>query len=313
MEDYIQEDEELDPDGTIAFQVYFAITKSNIQRESQSELRRLEDIYADEFDEIDIHNHLLAQSQRVRNGVGSESVLNLAYKATEKFETHPGALNHLAIIILERIEEGYVNTNSDNFPDSEEALLRYAENCVREAIEFESEYAIYHSTLGRVLSKLGRHSAARDAIQKAIKMEEREKKDGPIRISEYHKQLTEIDLMEQQEEFEKTKSKIEKAEERVKEFQTRTLEFLGFFAALLTIAVTSVSISTSFPFTDASRLILILIGGILVSFAGLGHMLPERAEKSKTRQVLVIAGLGIILILLGFSSNAIVELITEIP
>lgn len=91
-----------------------------------------------------------------------------------------------------------------------------------------------------------------------------------------------------------------KSETRLREIQTQTLQFLGFFATLLAVIVSSINITTSFPLPEAASLILVLTGGLLAAFGGFTIVLPiddvERKSIALFAMGTVLSGVGMTIV-----------------
>lgn len=91
-------------------------------------------------------------------------------------------------------------------------------------------------------------------------------------------------------------SELEGVTER---YRSQILQFIGFFAAILTIALSSVNIATELSFPQSGGLILILVGGITISFGELDALFneSEKGWSSNLRTTVV----GVILIFVGIA------------
>ena len=148
---------------------------------------------------------------------------------------------------------------------------------------------------------LGDYEGAKRDLQTAIEKEDPGQDGYGERVGRYRHILSRIEMMEVKDEIDskvaEAKASIEetrtRAETSVDELQARVIQFLGFFAALLAVVLVSTEIASSFPPTEAMRLLLLVFGGMLSSFAGLGLLLPiERT----TRRSLAVLALGAALV-----------------
>ena len=105
---------------------------------------------------------------------------------------------------------------------------------------------------------------------------------GPVeqfedQIDELRKNQARYELEEQIEDAEgnlnSLKSDLDDIESDLEEttdrYRTQIFQFVGFFAAILTIALTSVQIATQLSFPQSAGLVLVLIGGITLAFGEL--------------------------------------------
>jgi tetratricopeptide (TPR) repeat protein len=256
-----------------------------------------------EFSDHPMYYHLRALflKRRGRRGDFSDAIEN-ARKAATNLDGHAGVEHSLASSIIFAIEE--------DIEEKTDELLDLAEESIKNALR-NSDYPKFYATQGRLLALQGEYERAKKSVRTAMDKEDISKQDYPIRISEYQQTLSRIYLHEISEAHEqrideaidKIDQAQDKSEKMLEDLQTRTLQFLGFFAALLAVIVTSVQITVSFAAVQAAQLILILVGGLLCSFSGLSFILPHK--KSVKRGGIVFI-LGIILISFGFVAISIV-------
>lgn len=97
-------------------------------------------------------------------------------------------------------------------------------------------------------------------------------------------------------------SRIEaELEETVEQYRTQIFQFIGFFAAILTIALTSVQIATQLSFPQSGGLVLVLIGGITLAFGELNALFDTASEQSglNIRPILIGGALIIVGLYVG--------------
>ena len=90
-------------------------------------------------------------------------------------------------------------------------------------------------------------------------------------------------------------SELEKATEH---YRNQVLQFMGFFAAILAVALSSVQLATQLSFPQSGGLVLILVGGITISFEELKYLFSSPSEDEKARSWSTI-GVGFLLITIG--------------
>ncbi len=268
-----------------------------------------------EFDDHPLFPHLqgLHQSQLSSPGSGHRAI-EFAREAAQRVGAHPGVRHSLAIAIVEHLEQ--------EPSESAQELLEEAHENVTTAIE-RIEYPRYFDTLGRILTHQGKYDDARANIHKAIDLEDEAKEDYAIRIGMYRSHEFRVILEEhaadisneqqtirtqQRELGEKVSGAVaqlehasEQSEERMREIQTQTLQFMAFFATMLAVIVSSITVTTRFPVPDAAALILVLTGGLLAAFGGFTIVLPIDRVRTKAAALFgmgtLIAGAGIGVIL----------------
>jgi len=91
----------------------------------------------------------------------------------------------------------------------------------------------------------------------------------------------------------------------VNEYRKNTLRFIGFFAALITFAITSVQILavSNLGVQQAGRVIAMLAGGMLIAFGGFGWILPVYDDKMKVELSIrtgLVAALGVLVFAISY-------------
>ncbi len=232
--------------------------------------------------------------------------IQLAYEAVDAQIENPSIYDNFAAQVVEVDEQFGIESIDLDIDDSDvsELALEYAEKAVRQ----DSTEAEYYATLGRVYSLRGELDEAERNVQRAIELrldEETQRQPNTAsfrsilrtikskrqiqkiesQFEEAQDQLEEISekhnsLEEQYESLDEKYNSIEsKLEEAVEKYRTQTLQFIGFFTALLAVVVTSVQVTEiTSSVSEARSLIITLIGGILVSFGGFSLMLPNKGS-----------------------------------
>lgn len=249
-----------------------------------------------EFRDEPMYSQLRALFLQLRgNEDDLKKAVREAERAAEQLEDQEGVSHNLALCIVEAIEKQAMESTPE--------LLRKAETNVKDALRM-SEYPRFFATYGRVLALKGDYRRARAEINKAIDKEDSTKQDYAIRLGNYQQHLSRVYLYEQKEALEsridaaleEIESAREESESRISQMQMRQLQFLGFFATLLAVIISSVQIASAQPFPTASRLILVQIGGLLAAFGGLGILLPGKDVLKRSG---LVFGAGAAVIILG--------------
>ncbi|MGB9987447.1 tetratricopeptide repeat protein [Salarchaeum japonicum] len=246
--------------------------------------------------------------------------LQLAHEAVDAQIENPSIYDNFAAQIVEVDEQFGIESLDLDIGDSDvsELALEYAEKAVRQ----DSTEAEYYATLGRVYSLRGELDEAERNVQRAIELRLDEETQGQpntasfrsiLRTIKSKRQIQKIEsqyeeAQDQLEEISEKHDSLEKQyesldgkydsiesklEDAVEKYRTQTLQFIGFFTALLAVVVTSVQVTEiTSSVSEARSLIITLIGGILVSFGGFSLMLPDK-ESGYSRPVRIG---GIILI-----------------
>lgn len=196
----------------------------------------------------------------------------------------------------------------DGLPSDRDSLLEVANEYASKAVTLAPKDPSTYSILSKVLALQERFEEAEKNLNEAIKWE-LETEDNPS-TSDYKMQMS--GLQQERRHVEFTEEAISRTQEEIEELggeldsivdrhRSQTLQFLGFFAAIVAIVVTSAQVAVTVPsFADASRLILTLIGGILVAFGGLSIAIPQASSSVPWWRTAMIMIAGLILIILDF-------------
>lgn len=203
--------------------------------------------------------------------------------------------------------------NIQTLPDERSEVLSVADAYSQKAVTLSPDDSEFHATRSEILELRGDFSAAEEAINRALELHPEEEDSEAGDAYNYYEQLHSLRetrrnaeradraLEEARSELEEFKSSTEKLEnelkERMERFRNQTLRSIGFFAGLIAVVVTSAqSIFSTQSVAEASRVSLVLTGGLVVAFSGLGVVLSE--ENNWVRLV-IVAILGILLIGVG--------------
>ena len=160
---------------------------------------------------------------------------------TEKIPNNAAILSGFAGTVVEAFEENILTDLSI----LEEAIAK-----IKIAITNNPKYAKYYCIYGRLIANKGEYSDACRLIKKAIDLEDSSKKDYSIRIGDYQYYLSNINYSKQNK---RVSDKINSITRQIDDFKkevkditnvisTRNLEFLGFFAALVSFIIGSIQI-----------------------------------------------------------------------
>lgn len=245
----------------------------------------------------------------------------LARKAIREVPNNVGINHCYGEIIAEAFEEGVLNIERHK-TELDNALL-----LLQDIINETSEYAKFYCTYGRLLAVDGRYKEAKEEILIAIDKEDSNRSDYPLRIGEYQRYLIQTTSKSYSDkafaEFQNYIGKMEgwnsevresmaKSEKDIQESMmkserkiqsniqgslNRNLEFLGFFAALVSFIIASVQLLTKASFQEAFVLILELGGVLIIVLSGFGIIL--NGNKYIKRNIVAFL-MGIICISIAF-------------
>lgn len=303
----------------IRFAAFFACCTYHRRQGNVSKFGSLLRSY-NEFETHPMFPHLKClYTRRIDTQDSHQNSINYARKAVKRVgSSHPGISHSLALSIADALEW----EKTDTLDGDRDLLLDEAEKAVERAVG-QSDYPRFIATHGRILALRGEYDGAIRKIHRAVDMEDDSRDDYTLQINRYrshefrifhNKHTNEIsqdqqEIREKQETLnEEIDSAIEeldtirsKSETRLREIQTQTLQFLGFFATLLAVIVSSINITTSFPLPEAASLILVLTGGLLAAFGGFTIVLPiddvERKSIALFVMGTVLSGVGMTIVL----------------
>lgn len=180
----------------------------------------------------------------------------------------------------------------------DDAALDNALRRCEEAIRLDSKYPKFYATKSRLQKLLGDFDGALISIDKAIGLADPDEWAYAVLVSSFGSLRVDIVFEIQR------RSLIQMEEEQRAQLErssVRTIELVGFFAAVVALVVAGAEVIGGQTFVSAACLILVLCGAIILSYLCLvvliGH--SSQDEDSKHRIHLIIL-LAIVLILSGF-------------
>jgi tetratricopeptide (TPR) repeat protein len=289
---------DVDRDPTfVRFAAFYFLCSYHRRKDNVSQFGETIDRYRSEFSHLLLYRYQHSMFRRER---GREedypAAIDEARDVVETLGPEAYPLVHgLAHNIIQGLERGLIA------PEEHDRYANEAIERLNSVISRRPDVSKPFSTRGRARAYLGEYEEAKRDLNTAIQKENANQEGYGERVSRYRHILSRIEMMEVKDEIdakvEEAKRAIDEtrhsAEARVDELQARVLQFLGFFAALLAVILVSTEISSTFPPTEAMRLLLLLFGGMLSSFAGFGLLLPL---ENTTRRSVVVLGFGLVLV-----------------
>jgi len=266
------------------------------------------DEYRDEFQKHPLYGVLRGEIMvQQGNQEAIDDALESVWRVREDHKDWAEVQKGTARVIVEALERDlqYNGYNSDIFNT---ALLEKAKVSIDEALAEAHDHPEYLFVEGRVQTLDGRFGAARKTIRRAIEHLSPKRPAYDRVLTRYRIELSNVDIQEQEHTL---KSETEQAVEQLdklredyqnasQQFQTRTLQFLGFFTGLIGIVVVSAQVAISVDSTTAAaQLILILIGSLLFSCGGFGFLLPQNEANAIHLRIFGVLISGAILICAG--------------
>jgi len=280
----------------------------------------LEEADADWPDDFPLRDYFVSRAKLAGTSLVEDidytTVVEQARSAYTEIEPHYLTSANFANAVLHAFEHAtqFTTDDSDELP-SEQQLLREAKNSIEEATTLRTNNASLLALMARIYALCGEErdnddteenfDNASKAIRRAIEIENETAEIGSTEAREYDQIRREIDLRRRTAELQNVVSDAEtkagKVENKlsnvVERYQRNTLSFIGFFTALITLAITSTQLIGQLDTTTQSTAgLIILEGGILlVAFSGLGILLPVFSdEKSLLVRPLALGVLGLL-------------------
>lgn len=248
----------------------------------------------------------------IDRGVGKrkEELIRWAFEDAEMNPSNAGYVHLFADVVASLAEESDADLEREIVAN----WLSEALQAVDRAIRLDSRYAKYYATKARLLALSGQFHDSLELISTAIDMEDSTRPDYAIRLGEYQSRRLWIQARRSDHVFAQKgaeaalalegryaslRDELEKATKKIDESTVRNLEFLGFFAGLISFTIASIQIAASQTADDAIRLIIVLTGGLLVAFAGFGAILESSRLAGSIVRMGAVGAVGVAVVALG--------------
>lgn len=243
------------------------------------------------------------EAKRSKDKTTVRKALELQQSVLEEVSNNPAYYQAKANTIAQAIEGNIFKG------EEREELLQSGIDAANQAIDLWEEYGKYHITKGRLHALMGEYSAARDEIRKGIDLEDEDQQNYALRIGQFRRHLLQVDLKETRDQIEKdieefqdklsdskneiktiqddfdqqieqAKSEIEfdlkdELNEITGKFRNTTLQFLGFFTAIIAAVITTIQIASQYPPLEAGALMIVVFGGLTTSFGAFSLIIPD--------------------------------------
>lgn len=237
------------------------------------------------------HLEVLIKLEKIDSKVKVDETLSLIDDLLNVSPENPGYLHNYSFCVANAFYESIFNKN-DNREELKEAIAN-----VKKAIRLDKNHAKFYATLGRLQILDEKFNKGRSSINDAIKLESSQGKNYSIIISEYQSYLAIGKIYEfmvdNNHTYKEFKIELDETKKELRNINTKNLEFLGFFTALISFTIGSISIADGQSFHEAARLILTLCGGLLIVFSGFGFIIGN-SEKLKSQILVGLMGLLVI-------------------
>ncbi|MGD6942456.1 tetratricopeptide repeat protein [Cytobacillus gottheilii] len=282
----------------ILFSIFVLLATYARRMKNISQFKDLVEVYGEHFVDYPLYPHILSLLYKeIGTNEAIEQEMAFAREATQKLPNQVGVLHHYAEAVVNSREQGLAVSTQD---------LEEAYQTINRVVHLSPRYAKFHSTKGRVLAALGKYAEAKDAIRKAIDMEESTKKDYAIRINDYLYHLNRIQTNEFTDMFSEKITVTEKSleeskvevEESISKLKSENLQMLGFFTAIISFTIGSMNLLENRTFLESAFLILILSSSLVLAFVGFGFLFP--VKKTNRRSTIWVSLAAVVTIIGSF-------------
>lgn len=246
-----------------------------------------------------------------------QEAFTYAEKAVKKHPDNGFANLQMINVLISAIESEESLSVGPGIEQNNEDLLSYIESQLESLSKILEEYSEYYKAKGKVEIINERYEFAVDNFEEAIRRLDHNREHSSEFYLEYEQLRLEAkiekltrNLGDKFHEIETRSSEVKNSLDEIEDatddieselntFRGQTIQFLGFFTALLSLIIASVNIIATFDFVEASGLLMILAGGISVSFWSLSLFMIPSSEKYRRQWPILV--MGVLAILLGLS------------
>lgn len=282
---------EQERDVQIKFNAFYTLSILFRKEKKISKLSKMTDDFQSIFRERPLYLYVKSSIHK-RKLTKRDAMLSIEYAALaidiiEKEDIkYPGFYQNYADAIAIAFENQLLNDGK---------LLKDGIKHINKAISIDSNYAKYYYTLGRLQILCGDYNEAKQSLLLAMDIENPSRKDFAIRISEYQDALMKCSVAQALSDYERSKKDLQN---EINGTRNSVIEFIGFFAAILALVLTTVQVSVTLPVIDGIRIIGFMIGGIIVAIGCLRLILSFNLKSFL--QAILMGIIGVIFILFTF-------------
>lgn len=230
-----------------------------------------------------IHKHKMTLSDARLSIQYARDAITAIEKTQKKY---PGFYQNFADAVVLALENKLINNSK---------LIDEGIENINIAITINPEYAKYYYTLGRLQILEKEFSEAKKNIVLAIDREDSTKKDYAIRISDYQDALMKCSIAQTMDSVEQSIFSIQESKKKLEDefgrVRNSVIEFIGFFAAIIALVITSTHIAVNLALIDSIRLIGFLVGGIIIAIGCLRVILDFNFKSVGIALLIFIFGL----------------------
>lgn len=293
----------------LQFRAFFGISIHYRRQNDHTKFKNFVDAYIEKFEQFPLHFHILSLLHKsYGDQAGILKSINYSKKAVEQLNMHAGVLHNHCEAIVTALEEGM---------DITEDQLYTASLYMERVLALCPKYAKFYCTHGRILAQKNKYNEAKNAVLKAIDLEDSDSKDYSLRISTYRNFLVQFKTLELynsvSHEIQTAKAAVLKTEKSINELieknentmenlKAQNLQMLAFFTAIISFIIGSINIlSHQQDFLEAALLILILAGAMVLVNVGFSVLISTTQQN--VMRYSIVTCLGLLLIGVGFFTN----------
>ena len=293
-----------DNDEKICYAAYCTLHTYYRRMRNHSKLEELDKKYSEKFKE-----HLSFAHFKLLLSVDSsplkvdELKLMEAEESARLMSCHTGAWHLLSDLVARYYEE-----QEDLSPEfiKKDEWYKKGVRAVNKAIQYENDYAKFYSTRGRLYCLVNEYDKALQDIKKAIDQEDSSNVDYSMRISRY---LTLQLKFEAEKELYAMKKKYDSQMKNLEGLLYKNVEILGLFAGIVSFVIAGINIAGAFveeSFYYAAGLILIMFGGLLGTFYGLGIVLKGSMKFTSNKKSNITLNISILVLIIGIITGGMI-------
>lgn len=273
-----------------------------------------------------------------------DHAISAACDAHNAAPRHAGFLNNYAEMLLGVSEDHLLSPDSDALDDMLEASLRDALSSF-DLIPKSDYHPIHYVTRGRIKSCLKRFKEANEDFSRAMQREnerqlEIQRRRGAAGLnmvdqSTYVTEMSEIVSAQSKNNVLANMEALRRSTETIRERQTGQadkldrrlqalgerfdneridmLEFIGFFAGIISFVIASIQMGDGLMFPTRALMVVILLGALLIAFGCLSALLEagracERIDGgSVERRLRFVIGVGFLAIVVGMGMYLVIS------
>lgn len=233
--------------------------------------------------------------------------------ATKCVEVDPR--NHYFLLLQAKALRMYCFTSEEeidiaDLPTDRDELLQFAANQVERAELLNPDWIKAYSEWSHILQLQQEYEEAEKKLIKAIQINQQQREvpnqewhsDASLRIRNLRRERQHVQRT--QEHIEDTRDEIEDLQDEISASRNQTIRFIGFFAGIIAIVVSTAPIaSNASSVSQASQIILVLTGGLIIAFVGLGAVFSN--SKGDLWRLIIVALFGFSLLGIGLFASLI--------